>query len=247
MKARSGSRRRVAFCHGVSQLLPPPWRQRYRAVGAVEKCARVDVPTFDRWNRRRRVAHDRSATAAVISPDGTTLAFVAQPASGPRMLYLRRLDQLRAAPLAGTEDAFVPFFSPDGQSLGFFANGRLKKISVNGGVTVTLADARNGRGGAWGEDGTIVFAPDIAPGTPLLRIPAAGGKPEPLTTMVGSEVTHRWPQVLPGGRALLYTAHDDTRGYDAANLAIQPLPTGVPRIVLQGGYHGRYLQSGHLA
>ena len=103
------------------------------------------------------------ATAAVISPDGTTLAFVAQPASGPRMLYLRRLDQLQAAPLAGTEDAFVPFFSPDGQSLGFFANGRLKKISVNGGVTVTLADARNGRGGAWGEDGTMVFAPDIAP------------------------------------------------------------------------------------
>ena len=121
------------------------------------------------------------------------------------MLYLRRLDQLQATPLAGTEDAMGPFFSPDNQWLAFFADDKLKKVPVNGGAAITLADATDGRGGAWSEDGTIVFAPDIAPGTPLVRVPDAGGRVEPLTTMVDGEVVHRWPQVLPGGRALLYT------------------------------------------
>ena len=186
-------------------------------------------------------------TAAVISPDGSLLAFVAQPASGPRMLYLRRLDQLQATPLTGTEDALGPFFSPDNQWLAFFAGDKLKKVPLNGGTPVTLADAVNGRGGAWSEDGTIVFAPDTAPGATLLRVSEAGGRVAPVTTMVDGEVTHRWPHMLPGGRALLYTAHNDARGYDEATIAIQPLPSGTPRVILRGGSHGRYLPSGHIA
>ena len=186
-------------------------------------------------------------TAAVISPDGSLLAFVAQPASGPRMLYLRRLDQLQATPLTGTEDALGPFFSPDNRWLAFFAGDKLKKVPVNGGTAITLADALNARGGTWSEDGTIVFAPDTAPGATLLRVSDAGGRVAPVTTMVGGEVTHRWPHVLPGGRALLYTAHNDARGYDEATIAIQPLPSGTPRVILRGGSHGRYLPSGHIA
>ena len=187
------------------------------------------------------------ATAAVLSPDGTMLAFVAQPAPGSvRMLYVRRLDQLQAIQLAATEDAFGPFFSPDGQWLAFFTPGKLKKVPVNGGSTVTLADASNGRGGAWAEDDTIVFVPDISPGTPLLRMPAAGGRAEPLSVLAEGEVTHRWPQVLPGSRAVLYTVHNDVRGYDDASLAIQPLASGPHRVILKRGYQGRYLRSGHL-
>ena len=140
-----------------------------------------------------------------MSPDGTQLAFVAQPHGGgaPR-LYVRRLDQLTATPLAGTEDAVGPFFSPDGQWLGFFGGGKLKKIAVTGGAPVTLADAPTARGGSWAEDGTIVFAP-TSRDSGLWRVPAAGGTAERLTTPAPGEATHRWPQVLPGGRAVLYT------------------------------------------
>src|SRR5206468_3500822 len=142
-----------------------------------------------------------AGTAAVVSPDGTQLAFVAQPHGGdaPR-LYVRRLDQLTATPLAGTEGAVGPFFSPDGQWLGFFSGGRLKKIAVTGGAPVTLADAPIARGASWAEDGTIVFTYLGYGG--LWRVPEASGTAERLTTPGPGEATHRWPQVLPGGRAV---------------------------------------------
>ena len=99
--------------------------------------------------------------AAILSPDGSTLAFVATATGGQgdRQLFVRRLDRTESAPLSGTEGARNHFFSPDGQWLGFFAEGKLKKIAVTGGAAVTLADAPDDRGGSWSEDGTIVFAP----------------------------------------------------------------------------------------
>ena len=116
-----------------------------------------------------------------LSPDGSTIAFVAQTsARGPAQLYVRHLNELEATALRGTDDASSPFFSPDGQWVAFFAAGSLKKISVSGGAAVTLCRAPNGRGGAWGEDGTIVFAPDSQPGVNLQRVPSAGGEPAPL-------------------------------------------------------------------
>jgi Tol biopolymer transport system component len=180
--------------------------------------------------------------ATVLSPDGTELAFVAQPRGGgaPR-LYIRRLEQLTARVLAGTEYAAGPFFSPDGQWLGFFGGGKLKKIAVTGGAPVTLADAPNARGGSWADDDTIVFTV-----SGLWRVSAAGGTAEPLTTLAQGEATHRWPQVLPGGRAVLYTVSATPANFTNAWLALQPLPTGTPRIVHRGGYYGRYLPSGHL-
>ncbi len=187
-----------------------------------------------------------AGAVAVVSPDGLQLAFVAQPHGGdPPRLYVRRLDQLSATPLAGTDNAVGSFFSPDNQWLGFFAAGKLKKVAVTGGAPVTLADAPSARGGSWAEDGTIVFTPNRGGGG-LWRVPAAGGTAERLTTPAPGEVTHRWPQVLPGGRAVLYTVTAVPVDFTNAWLAVQPLPTGTPRIVQRGGSYGRYLPSGHL-
>jgi serine/threonine-protein kinase len=187
------------------------------------------------------------STAAVLSPDGAVLAFVAmKSAEGPRQVYVRRLDQLVAAPLPGTEGAFGPFFSPDGEWIAFFAGGKLKKVSVSGGASVTLADAVSGSSGTWAEDGTIVFQPGGGPGVSLHRVSAAGGIAEPVTTLEPGEVVQRYPQVLPGGKALLYTSHRSQAGYENASLVVQPLPAGPRRVMQKGGYHGRYLGSGHL-
>jgi serine/threonine-protein kinase len=187
--------------------------------------------------------------SAVLSPDGRTLAFTAQK-GGVTQIYVRRLDQLRAVALSGTEEASSPFFKPDGQWIAFFAAGKLKKIAVTGGAAVGLCDIDTGnqRGGAWGDDGTIVFQPIGANGGYLMRVPDAGGKPEPLTKLASGEVTQRWPQVLPGGKAVIFTSHATTgSGYEDANIVVQPLPDGPRKILQRGGYYGRYLASGHLA
>src|SRR2546427_10043159 len=102
-------------------------------------------------------------------------------ASDKPQIYLQKLDQLRGSPMAGTEGARDPFFSPDGQWIAFFADGKLKKISVQGGAAVTLCDAPFDRGGSWSEDGTIVFAPSTR--AALSKVSSAGGTPEALTTL----------------------------------------------------------------
>ena len=172
--------------------------------------------------------------SAALSPDGAVLAFVAHKAAAESpQLYVRRLDQLQATPLAGTDGAEAPFFSPDGHWIGFFAGGKLKKIAATGGAVVQLCDVRDQRGGAWGEDGTIVFS-HAGPGVSLKRVSSAGGTPETLTSLAQGEVTHRWPQVLTGGRAVLYTSHSNSGAFDDANLVVQPLPSGQPKVVLRG-------------
>jgi len=185
--------------------------------------------------------------AAVLSPDGSVLAFTARKATGgASQLYVRRLDQLEAAPLAGTEGARNPFFSPDGQWIAFFAGGKLRKVAAAGGAAVTLCDAPEDRGGTWSEDGSILFTPTIQTG--LWRVSAAGGAAEALTTPdpAARENTHRWPQALPGGEAVLFTAHRAVPSFEDANLVVQRLPGGPRKIVHRGGFHGRYLPSGHL-
>ena len=156
---------------------------------------------------------------------------------------MRRLEDLLATPLVGTEGVRNPFFSPDGRWIGFFADGNLKKIAVTGGAVVTLSKAQGTYGGTWGEDGTIVFARDQGEG--LASISSEGGNPEALTNVDADagETSHRWPQVLPGVQAILYTA--STRE-DDASLVVQALPGGPKKIVQPAGFHGRYLPSGHL-
>ncbi len=174
--------------------------------------------------------------AAALSPDGQTLVFASEATSVPAMLYVRRLEELTAAPLAGTEDAINPFFSPEGDWIGFFAGGELRRISVRGGTAVTVCDAPNGHGGSWQDDGTIVFGHGGSP--ILLRVSSGGGMPQPLTRLVDGEISHRWPQVLPGNTGVLYTSNTSDNWNDA-RIMVQPLPSGVPKIV-QPGLSGRY-------
>jgi serine/threonine-protein kinase len=189
----------------------------------------------------------RFGPAAILSPDGRLLAFVASQGADERpRLHLRRLDQLDAAPLSGTEGARDPFFSPDGEWIAFFADGKLKKVSVTGGAAVTLCDAADDRGGTWAEDGTIFFAPRGAAGLSLVS--SAGGTPQTLTTPdpASQEVTHRWPQALPRGKAVLYTAGIGFGDYEDASLVVHTLEGDTKKVLHRGGYHGRYIPSGHL-
>ena len=178
----------------------------------------------------------------IISPDGTRLVYVSQG-----RLFTRRLDQPDATELAGTEGAYAPFFSPDGQWVAFFAPGKLKKISVEGGAAINLCDAPGGsaRGGSWGEDGNII-ASLISLGGALSRIPSVGGMPTPLTELTQGEITHRWPQILPGGKAVLFTTHTGRAGFDGANIEVMSLADRRRKTLVRGGTFGRYLPSGHL-
>ena len=133
-----------------------------------------------------------------LSPDGSQLVFVGEPTGKPSQLYLRPLDQQSAAPIPNTEEAIQPFFSPDGQWVGFFTNGKMRKVSLHGGPATALCDALIPHGANWVNDEMIVYGPNLGSG--LMRISPAGGVPQTLTTpdLKEKELSHRWPQVLPG-------------------------------------------------
>ena len=178
---------------------------------------------------------------AVLSPDGTTLAVVVDQPGRANQVFMRRLDQMAAVPLAGTEGARNIFFSPDGQSIAFFAGGKLKRVAVSGGAPATLADAPDDRGGAWGDDGTIVFASSGR--AALHRVPAGGGAIEEVTRLAAGDLAHRWPQVLPGGRGILYTL---IRSSAVPSIAVQPRDGGERRVLQEQASFGRFVPSGHL-
>jgi Tol biopolymer transport system component len=147
-----------------------------------------------------------TASGFALSPDGRRLAYVATAADGKSLIWVRPVDSLQAQPLAGTEGAGFPFWSPDSRFIGFFAGGKLKKIEASGGPPLTLSDAPTGRGGAWNREGVILFSPTA--NAPVHRVSASGGEATPLTTLNSSknETTHRWPYFLPDGRHFLYLA-----------------------------------------
>ena len=149
-----------------------------------------------------------NAGPPVLSPDGTHMAFTARDDKGKALLYVRALNSMAAQSLAGTDGAIYPFWSPDSRTLGFFADGKLKKIDAEGGPAQNLCDALAGRGGTWSKDGVIVFAPSGSPG--LMRVPAAGGTPEIASNVDISkgENSHRWPHFLPDGKHFLYWARN---------------------------------------
>ena len=170
-----------------------------------------------------------SGADVIISPDGARLVFVSKG-----RLFTRRLNQPKATELAGTEGAYGPFFSPDGQWVAFFSSGKLKKISVEGGAAIVLCDAPAGRGGAWGEDHTIIASLTAARGG-LSRIPDAGGAPQPLTELAQGELTHRWPQILPGGKAVLFTTQHSIRVDSMrANIEVMSLDGSPPKDAAYG-------------
>jgi Tol biopolymer transport system component len=178
--------------------------------------------------------------AVAISPDGRLLAYVALQGS-VQQLYLRAMDSLESKTIPGTDGAINPFFSPDSQSLGFFAGGKLKKVSVNGGGATTLGDAALARGASWGSQGTIVFIPSF--GAPVQELPEAGGPPRPFTHMDKGEVA-LWPEFLPDGKAVLFASGLAS----SSQIAVHVTGTGEQRILVPvpGSTQPRYAASGHL-
>jgi Tol biopolymer transport system component/predicted Ser/Thr protein kinase len=135
-----------------------------------------------------------------LSPDGRYVAIAAM-VNGRRQLWLRPLDALQFQPMPGTEDGAYPFWSPDARYIGFFAQGKLKKISVSGGPAQSLCDATDGRGGSWNRDDVILFSPVGGTSNPIQRVSASGGVPADVTASIG---TRRFPLFMPDGRRFLY-------------------------------------------
>jgi len=178
-----------------------------------------------------------------LSPDGSLLAYVAEDDEGSA-LFLRTLASFETRKLPGTEGADVPFFSPDGEWVGFFAAGRLKKVSVARGSVLTIARATEGLGASWGSDGTIIFCP--SPNAGLFLVSEEGGTPEQLTTPnVGEDgFAHVWPQHLPGGRAggqaVLFNIWPEN------GVAVLDLETRDWNIVATSPKGASYVSTGHL-
>jgi Tol biopolymer transport system component/predicted Ser/Thr protein kinase len=184
-----------------------------------------------------------SGPAVALSRDGTHVAFVARQ-GGTQQIYLRAMDSLEARPIPGTEGGVSPFFAPDGRWVGFFAGGTLKKVSVSGGAALTLGVASSPRGANWGSQGTITFAPQNV--SAIQQVPDAGGTPQPLTRFGKGDVSQRWPEFLPGGKAVLFAAGPTAVNFTNARVAVQSVGTGERRNLVEGGMNPRYAPSGHL-
>jgi eukaryotic-like serine/threonine-protein kinase len=170
-----------------------------------------------------------NATQMAVSPDGRYVAFVADEAGRARMLWIRALDSLVAQRLERTENADMPFWSPDSKQIGFFADGKLMRIAVAGGAPIRICEATDPEGGTWlqapGQEEMIVFAPSV--NGPLQQVPAQGGAPTALTTLADGESAHSFPQFLPGGRRILYLAEGNKPG-----IYVHSLDTGERTFVL---------------
>jgi serine/threonine protein kinase len=152
------------------------------------------------------------ATQLSVSPDGRYVAFIADQDKLGSSLWVRALGSLSAQKLDRTDNARFPFWSPDSQTIAFFADGKLKRIPVSGGSPLVICDAPNPDGGTWNREGVIVFAPNTS--SPLHRVLAAGGVSTPITTLdkTQQENAHVWPQFLPDGQRFLYWAHGGKGG-----------------------------------
>jgi serine/threonine-protein kinase len=180
-----------------------------------------------------------------LSPDGTSLA-LALVADGQRQLFVRRLDGTELQPMEGTQDASSPFFSADGQWIGFFADNKLKKVPVTGGAPVTICDSDGAnRGASWGTDDVIVFSPHYV--QPLMQVSGAGGEPQALTSIeqAKGERTHRWPQSVPGEDLVLFTVGT----IDSLEVRGSPAPVleGVMGMSASGVVHADFASNGLLA
>jgi hypothetical protein len=191
----------------------------------------------------QQLAGLENGPAVTLSPDGTHLAYVARQ-GGTQQLYLRAMDSLEARPILGTDGAAEPFFSPDSQWLGFFSGGKLKKISVSGGTALTLSDAVEPLGASWGSQGMIAFAPRVVEA--IQQVPDAGGASQPLTRPQKGENSQRWPEFLPGGKALVFSAGPNANNFTVAQVVVQSVASGTRRDLVQGGTQPRYAPSGHL-
>ena len=190
-----------------------------------------------------------------LSPDGTRLAYSVRtppalqgvaglaPSEGGYFLAVREMSAPRGTILEGTEGSESPFFSPDGKWIGFFAGGKLKKIAFSGGKPIELCETPVPRGGSWGEDGRIILQAERAP---LVSVSENGGTPRQVTNFDSGEKSHRWPQILPGGEVLLFSANNQVVNWENGTIAAWSLKTGQRKTLVRGGYYGRYVPGGYL-
>jgi hypothetical protein len=189
--------------------------------------------------------HELELPGLALSADGSKLAIV-QERDGLRRIILRRLDRFDDQPIAGTEGGTGPFFSPDGEWLGVFADQKLKKVPVAGGTPVALAEAPRPAGASWGAGDSIVFVPKPLGG--LARVPAAGGPVRQITTVDGAknERVHSFPALVLRRNVVLYTvAHTSFSQGDSKIVALD-LDTGDQRVLLKGGEQARCVPPGHI-
>ncbi len=184
-------------------------------------------------------------SAVTLSPDGSKLVYTATDSGGVTKLYRRQIDQFESIQIPGTEGAGNPFFSPDGKWVGFFAGGTLKKVSLQGGAPTNICRAQIGYGACWGTDDTIIFSPTFT--SELLKVSAAGGIPIPITSLNSDkgELSHRWPEILPDGKSVLFTIN---KGMDAEakHIAVYSLTSGKQSILVKDGTNAHYTDAGYL-
>ena len=180
---------------------------------------------------------------AELSPDGTMLVFVVSDSVNFGHVCVRALGAVDARVLPGTEHASLPFWSPDSRTVGFFANGKLLKVGLDGTPPVALCDAPDPRGGAWSKDGVILFAPNNQ--GPIARVPAAGGQPVPVTRVNAArhEFGHRYPQILPDGKHFLYVAVGATAEF---SVYASPIAGGAPVEITRSVTGARFAPPGYL-
>ncbi len=183
-------------------------------------------------------------SSLVLSPDGSQIVIVTGSVQDAR-LRIRRLDSTEVNDLTGG-GTYNPFFSPDGAWVGFATSTSLQKVPSTGGTPLEIIDVNRSRGADWGADGTIIYTP--SPDAPLMAVSADGGEPTQITEFdeAAGEGTHRWPQILPDGRHVLFTAHTGSGTYDGATIKAVDLDSGEQTVIYRGGYYGRYAESGHL-
>jgi hypothetical protein len=176
--------------------------------------------------------------------DGARLIYAAQNGENTH-LVVRAMAEIDPVAIPGTDGAFHPFPSPDGRWIGYFdaRDSRLKKMPISGGAPIVLGAAQFGLGASWGEDDTIVYTPDVFSG--LWRVPASGGQAKPLTQLQSKEFTHRWPQVLPGGKTVIFTVGISGTS-NISSIASVSLRTGQRKMLLDDASDARYSPTGHL-
>ena len=182
-------------------------------------------------------------TDVVVAPDGSRVVFVSTDSVGVSRIRMRRFDGSATVDLNGTEGARGPFWSPDGRWVGFWARGQLEKTSIDGGSPVVLCDAPDLLGASWSDDGTIVAAIDAS--DRLVRVPAAGGTPATIVDLHTTGVTPSWPQMLPGGKVVVYTAFSGI-GADRGSIEAASLSGGRRTMLVKGGTFGRFVPPHYL-
>jgi serine/threonine-protein kinase len=226
----------LALVFGTAWLWMPRLRSSPRAVAVPARLVALSVAA-----PANHVLASDETPVLDLSRDGTRLAFEAEGPEG-RQLYLRRIDRAEVTPIESSRGASQPFFSPDGRSLAFYINGRIRKLALEGGAVTDVTSVNSYRGATWAEGGWIVFTQTYASG--LFKVRESGGRAEPLTTLdhAQGERTHRWPAAIPGTPWVLFTVGGTSspNSYDDARIEVVNIETGKRKRVFDGAWMARF-------